>query len=134
MVEEIKKEVYQERIPLMKEVVGQCLEKVKVFLETFNPQDITEVKALESMATGFNNMLRLETGKSTSNIAMQHYSASDAESLYAKLEELKKLDPVFSNVPMLGQTPEAIEVPSLYGEATPVLAEDKEDDEADAKF
>jgi hypothetical protein len=96
-VKKLEEEVYKDRIPMMKEIIGKGLMKVKEFVDNFTPSDMGEARILEKMVTDLNGMLRLDTGQSTQNIAVAgevaHNMSFDIKELQKRLSQV---DPVFS--------------------------------------
>lgn len=85
----ITEEIYKDKIPLAKSIVGLSLFKLERFLERFKPASVTDAKELKNIAADINGLLRLETGQSTNNIDV-HVTHKDADSI---LKELSENDP-----------------------------------------
>lgn len=73
------KEVVGAKIPVLKEIVGLSLHSVREYLVNLkdNPGNISnlsinEIKALASISTELNQMLRLELGEPTQNISIDN--------------------------------------------------------------
>lgn len=113
--QEIYKEVYKDKIPIVEDIVGLSLSSLKEYLLnlqehkellfTLSPKDAT---SLAAMAIKLNEMLRLELGKSTQNVAVQVETRHSLSLTVSALEKLKAIDPVFEygDLPALDVTDE----------------------------
>lgn len=97
--QDIKEEVFKNKIPLLKEIVGASLSSVRDYLaelstdkERLLRMSVSEMKGLADVAKNLNELLRLELGQSTQNVQVVQYSFNEAKIL---LEDLKTIDPVF---------------------------------------
>lgn len=97
--QEVKNEIFRDKVPLLKDIVNLSLNSVKEFLtelaqtpERLHALSLIEVKNLASIGVDLNEMLRLEMGQSTQNIEVVQYSYNETKVM---LEDLKKIDPVF---------------------------------------
>ena len=93
--DQIIEEVMEDKVPLLKDIVGLSLTHIKEFLsENPNavPDNIQDAKALSSLAKDLNDLCRLESGLSTQNVEIVKYSITQTQHIF---EELKQIDPVF---------------------------------------
>ena len=97
----IKQEVYEDKIPLLKDIVGMSLQQVKESLQELakDPErkakmSIRDIRDLAGVGRELNDLLRLELGQSTENIAVKTVTHSH-QSMHVLLEDLRKMDPVF---------------------------------------
>ena len=96
----IIKEVYKDKIPVLKDIVGLSLQALRESLmELGDPERRREVlsqakdmSALAKLAADVNGLLRLELGESTHNIAAVTYNFQQTRHI---LQDLRKQDPVF---------------------------------------
>jgi hypothetical protein len=97
---EIQKEVYKDKIPLVKNIVGLSLRTINDYLQDLEQDPISkagltiqDLKGLADIATQLNGLLRLEEGKSNLNISMgvEHSYKTTLQAL----DKLRKIDPVF---------------------------------------
>ena len=104
---EITEEIYAEKIPLAKRVVGLSLEAAAIYLQDFQPKNIQEAQTCVTMATQINNLLRLELGKSTENVEILHRAERP---LVTILESLQKNDPFvqYPQPQLENNTPETV--------------------------
>lgn len=96
--QKVVEEVYEDKIPLMKDIVGISLSKLKQFIsavEIENIETIQEAKALKDIACDLNSMLRLELGQSTENIAINAQAQYTIEHTQKLLADLRPKDPIF---------------------------------------
>lgn len=95
---EIAEEVYKEKVPMMQDIVGLCLAKLKDFVSAIEPEEIETIqdaKALKDIACDLNTMLRLELGQSTDNIAINAQAQYTIEHTQKLLSDLRPKDPIF---------------------------------------
>lgn len=103
VAEKAKKEFFDEivgdKIPALKQIVGLSLHTVKEFLlelaqdkERIKNLQVFEAKQLTTICTEVNQMLRLEVGESTQNVAVVNYTFEDTKKV---LKDLKAIDPIF---------------------------------------
>jgi len=101
----IAKKQWDEKIPVMRDIIGMGLNGIKECLkEMADPmvrkemiRHIGDLKALTGIVEALNLLLRLEEGKSTQNVAVNR-SYQDTRVV---LQNLAKVDPVFS-YPQIG--------------------------------
>lgn len=87
----IVQELYSDKMPLAKAIVGLSLKKLEDFLKKYEPLSIDGAKELKNIVVDINNLLRLESGKSTNNVDIHVTTQTkDAETI---LKELKVNDP-----------------------------------------
>lgn len=111
--QELFSKTLQEKIPLLREVMGLTLLSLKDFLEALYSDEerkaaltVKEAKDLSSIAKDLNEIIRLELGQSTQNIEMVTKVEHDVTFI---LEDLRKKDP-FVDYPQLPEkTGEIIE-------------------------
>jgi len=87
----ITQELYAEKMPIAKAIVGMSLAKLEDFLKHYRPVSIDGAKELKNIAVDMNNLLRLETGKSTANVDI--HVTTQNKSAEEILAELKVNDP-----------------------------------------
>ena len=95
-------ELIESSIAITHSVKQKAIGAVEEWLENFisdkdrllslNP---SQAKTLLSIAYTADQMYRLEVGKSTSNVAVAHTSASEKSKLDSAMEKLQEVDPVF---------------------------------------
>lgn len=98
--DKIKKEVLRDKVTLLKDIVGQSLEVTKEYLDEMKDPEVRKIRMrtpsdmaqFALVATKLNEMLRVELGESTQNIAVVHYTVEQTRKI---LSDLKKTDPVF---------------------------------------
>lgn len=96
----VKEEIFKDKVPALKEIVGSTLLQVKKAIEELNDPEIrskmirsiADVKNLAAIATDLNTLLRLELGQATENIQVAQFSYQQTRVV---LQELAKKDPVF---------------------------------------
>jgi hypothetical protein len=101
----IIKKQWDEKVPLMRDIIGMGLNGIKETLkEMVDPgvrkqmiRHVADLKALTGIVESLNLLLRLEEGKSTQNVAVNR-SYQDTRVV---LQDLAKVDPVFS-YPQIG--------------------------------
>ena len=99
--EEVKREILSEKVPILKEITKMSLDCVKDWLiELQNPEvraerlkSTRDIKDIANIATGLNEMLRLELGQEPQGLADTTKTAVMATE--EVLEEMKAIDPVF---------------------------------------
>ncbi len=91
---QITKEVFEDKVPILKDIVDRTLVGVRDFLmtEEAKPTTIQEARQLASLASELNEMTRLELGQTTSNVAVVQMSLKEVQDIFTNL---KKIDPVF---------------------------------------
>lgn len=87
----ITKELYEDKIPIAKAIIGMNLSALEVFFSTYQPRNISDALILNNITLGINNLLRLESGKSTANIDL--HVTQGAKSAKEIIEQLKVNDP-----------------------------------------
>ena len=99
LIQEVADNIYREKVPLAKEVVGLSLTALKEYLVDLNSNPAKKVKltpqdakALCSVACELNNLLRLELGEPTQNIAVVHHSYAETKKIF---DELRQKDEIF---------------------------------------
>lgn len=98
---EIIKKQWEEKVPLMRDIIGMGLNGIReVLKEMADPEirskmirHVADLKALTGIVESLNILLRLEEGKSTQNVSTITRSYQDTRVV---LEGLAKVDPVFS--------------------------------------
>jgi len=97
--EEIKAEVYQDKVPIIEQIVSLSLCQIRDFLLDLSTNEekkkclsVRDVRDLSVMSTNLNETLRLELGKSTKNVEITEYSYHKVQVL---LDDLRTIDPVF---------------------------------------
>lgn len=96
--QEITEEIYKEKVPLMQDIVGLSLQKLKDWLQRLTPDDIQgpkDAQCLANIATSIENLNRLELGKSTVNVAIEAHATHTIEQTQNLLTEWSKKDKVF---------------------------------------
>lgn len=91
----ITEELFKEKIPMMKNIVGVSLHGILNFLKDFEPSTIDEARALALVFKDIQMMLRLDMGQSTENIAVQHSGAYTIEQTQKLLVDLQTKDKIF---------------------------------------
>lgn len=101
IAEERAKKNFAEKVPVIKDIVGMSLEVIRETLKEmcadpeFRRQMVENAKALTSL-TGvikdLNELLRLDQGQSTANVAMESRGYQETR---IAIQNLKTLDPVF---------------------------------------
>lgn len=105
----IIKRQWDEKVPIMRDIVGMGLNGIKECLkEMADParrqemiRHVADLKALTGIVESLNMLLRLEDGKSTQNVAVNR----NYQETRVVLQDLSKVDPVFS----YPQIPEKLE-------------------------
>lgn len=100
--QEIKEEILADKVPILKEIAQRSLSLLNEWLiETANNPElraarvntVQDVKGLSNITKELNEMLRLELGQSTQNVAhVVEYSLEQTKQIF---HELKEIDPVF---------------------------------------
>lgn len=98
---EIKEKILLEKVPVLKQIVSRSLNAVKDWLEELSNDEVrherlrsvSDVKNLASIATGLNEMLRLELGQSTHNIS--HDVKLSLDQTKKVFKDLIQVDEVF---------------------------------------
>jgi len=96
----IAERTYEDKVPLLKEIVDLSLNAVKdKLLQLRDPEvatlmikDARDLAAIGKLATDLNSLLRLELGKSTHNIETVSHNYQETKII---LQQLKNKDPVF---------------------------------------
>ncbi|OQB10444.1 MAG: hypothetical protein BWY21_00365 [Parcubacteria group bacterium ADurb.Bin216] len=96
----VARQNFQEKIPLIKEIIGVGLDVIRDELRALlDPEvraeklkKITDVAAVSKLVSDLNTLLRLEQGQSTENIATSTKSYQETRHV---IQELKRTDPVF---------------------------------------
>ncbi len=88
--EDYADQIYSQKLPIAKSIVGKTLTQVDNFLTTFKPTTSQEAKDLVKMATDMTTLLRLELGESTSRVEIITKTHKDVTVI---LDELKANDP-----------------------------------------
>lgn len=94
----ITEEVYKEKVPLMQDIVGLSLSKLKDWLMALQPEDIESPKdaqSLANIASSIENLARLELGKSTVNVAIEAHATYTIEQTQQLIADWSKKDKVF---------------------------------------
>lgn len=103
-VKEIHKQIaektYEEKVPLLKEIVDLSLNAIRDRLQQLKDPDMAllmikdakDLAAIGKLATDLNSLLRLELGKSTHNIETVSHNYQETKII---LQQLKNKDPVF---------------------------------------
>lgn len=97
----IIKKQWEEKVPLMRDIVGMGLNGIRETLkEMADPavrkemiRHVADLKALTGIVESLNLLLRLEEGKSTQNVLTVNRSYQETRTV---LQNLAKVDPVFS--------------------------------------
>lgn len=99
LFENVKEAVFEDKVPILKDIIGLTLNQVKDSLEylsqdeerkaRLSPRDIRD---LTGIARELNDLLRLELGQSTVNIQS---TTQTHQSVHVILDDLRKIDPVF---------------------------------------
>lgn len=107
----ITEELFKDKIPMMKNIVGVSLHKTLAFLKDFEPSTIDDVRALALVFKDIQMMLRLDMGQSTENIAVQHSGNYTVEQTQKLLVDLQTKDKIFLEG-LFGRGTTAIALPS----------------------
>lgn len=91
----ITEELFKDKIPMMKNIVGVSLHKTLAFLKDFEPCTIDDVRALALVFKDIQMMLRLDMGQSTENISVQHSGNYTVEQTQKLLVDLQTKDKIF---------------------------------------
>jgi len=98
---QVKDEIYKDKIPLLKGIIGLSLETIHHFLADLHQDPlrkalltISEVQGLASIASDLNGLVRLEEGKTTANIGIEANVDHNHTVTISALQKLKELDPV----------------------------------------
>jgi hypothetical protein len=107
------KQLYGEKVNVLKDILGLGLNVTREYLEEM--QDITvrderlqtlqDFKALAETMVKYNELLRLDLGQSTQNVAVIQYSWEETRKL---LMELKNKEPGVFDLPDIGPLPQPI--------------------------
>jgi flagellin-specific chaperone FliS len=98
---EIIKANWENKVPVMREIISMGLDGIKeAFKEMADPdirramiEKVSDLAALTKIVTDLNMLLRLEEGKSTQNIDMNRKSFQETRVV---LQNLARVDPVFN--------------------------------------
>lgn len=95
---EVSVEILAEKAPILKSIVGLNLSIIEEFLTKLHSDaekksnlTLTDIKDLSTISKNTNEMLRLELGESTANVAHVH----TIQSTQVALDKLRTLDKVF---------------------------------------
>lgn len=99
-IKQVTKEVFKQKIPTLKNIVGTTLNILNECLQELSDperrkemvQSVSDLKHLSSIITDLNNLIRLELGQSTENIEVKQIGYQETRII---LQELSKIDPVF---------------------------------------
>lgn len=114
-IQEFKEEVFKNKIPLIKDIIGLSLTNIKEFLVELSQNDekkgelkVRDIRELAEVAKSLNELMRLEQGESTINIGMNVTHQHNHTVTMEALGKLAAIDPVFE-YPALPQ-PEVVDV------------------------
>lgn len=103
--QEVKEEMLLAKVPILEEIVSLSLNTVKEFLVELSTNEVKKVllttkeaKDIMAICKDLNEMLRLELGQSTQNLAVVEMSYDQTKNL---LDDLRAKDPVFE-YPLIG--------------------------------
>jgi hypothetical protein len=82
--------IYEDKITVIKTIVGVGLEGVLDFIKNNKPKDYNEARTIVSMATDLTKLLRLEMGQTTQKVELVHTQQKDITVI---LDELQQTDP-----------------------------------------
>jgi hypothetical protein len=113
--QKITKEAFKGKVPVIKDIISRSLTAIQETLMTFENEDVrkemlsrpADIQALTKVVSDLNNLLRLELGESTQNIAIKSNSYQETRVV---LQELRKIDPVF-DYPELPAPPKELPPP-----------------------
>lgn len=98
---QVKEEIYQDKLPIIKSIVGLSLQTIHDFVADLKDDPIRkalltvqEVKDLVTVATELNGLVRLEEGKATHKIGIEGTVEVNHNYTIEALQKLKQLDPI----------------------------------------
>lgn len=99
---EVATAIIKDKVPMVSGIVELTLTTIQGFLEDLSKDEVRkseltvkDIKDLADVATKFNEMVRLEQGKSTANIGVSVQQTITLSSTMQALAKLKMIDPVF---------------------------------------
>ena len=105
MIQEAKERVFEDKVPTLSQIVSSSLTRVLAVIDNLDPADlgIDDAVKLTNISKNLNEMLRLEKGESTSNVAIT--SVAKTQERVTQIFEVMRADPVFADETALEPDP-----------------------------